>query len=216
MNILMEENGLSLTRLNSEATTDNNIELEQLEHKIFDMINKDSFVVAWLDHEVLIGKYKQSKFTFYDNERFEYKYLKQMRIFNKHEELFIWRMHDTYNARFRKDIIDENKDVNNDKNANTKKQYVVIARQVLFGTDFGKCNELKNNDDFTQIKEARGAKLILPFNKDSMNNLNSDYNRIFISTHNYLGNEKDKLNQGYVDCRFVTFCRLIQDQIVEY
>jgi CRISPR-associated protein (TIGR03984 family) len=67
-----------------------------------------------------------------------------MRIFNKNEELFLWRSNDTLKGRHRKDM-------------EGKVTWLVEADQVLWGTE---AKALDNK--YSEITEKRGTKLVLP------------------------------------------------------
>lgn len=148
-----------------------------------------SYVVAYLDYKVLIGTFDTTGFHFYDGKTFintfKPEYIQKLRIFNKTQEIFIWRSSEGLKGRLR---IDETGDT----------AEVVDACQVLFGT---KAEPLDGG--FTKITENRGTELTLPFSNLS---INEDYkrNRVFIKTRNYIG--YNEVNQAtYIDCRFVGF-----------
>jgi len=166
-------NGLKLAKLYSKVTIFNDIKLNELKTNIFNIFNNKSFIAAWLDHKVLIDKFSPEDSDFFNNQSFDFKHIKQMRIFNKEQEFFVWRVKRDFKARLRKDSFDEIQDA--------EKKIVVIAKQALFGTDFGE--EIKDNINYTKIKEARGTELILPFNKKKINKLDNNFNRIFIKTY---------------------------------
>jgi CRISPR-associated protein (TIGR03984 family) len=176
----MKNNGLKLIKLNSKA-----IELPPINDVtkiISEHIKINSFVVAYMDYTVLAGRYENAKFIFYKGETLEQKYLQRIRVFNKTEELLIWRTGNEFKGRLRIDGDGENTDA-------------VEAHQVLFGTD------KKSLGDFTEIYEARGTKIILPFSDLIIDNKRK---RIFIKTRNYI--DYNEIHQAtYVDTRFVTF-----------
>ncbi|ETR68232.1 MAG: hypothetical protein OMM_04682 [Candidatus Magnetoglobus multicellularis str. Araruama] len=189
-----EINGLKLTKLYSKVTIFNDIKLNELKTNIFNIIHNKSFIAAWLDHKVLIDKFSPEDSNFFNKQSFDFKYIKQMRIFNEDQEFLVWRVKKDFKARLRKDSFDEIQDA--------EKTIVVIAKQALFGTDFDE--EFKDNN-YSKIKEARGTELILPFNKEKINKLDNDFNRIFIKTYNYIIDKTEKTQASYVDCRFVKF-----------
>ncbi|MEQ8171937.1 MAG: CRISPR-associated protein Csx19, partial [Candidatus Eremiobacterota bacterium] len=153
-----------------------------LEQIISNKIKANSLAVAYMDYTVLIGKYENSKFLFYDSQKLEEKYLQKLRVFNDKEELFIWRSSDGFKGRFRKD--GSGKDIE-----------AVEAFQVLFGTDVTPLGT------FSKLFEERGTEVILPFTGLSVNDKK---NRIFIKTRNYIGN--NRVHQAtYIDARFVSF-----------
>jgi len=181
----MERNGLELIRCDSEAKKIDKI--EDLQSEIENNFKEKSFVVAYLDYEVLIGTWKDASFHFYNDKKIENKYIQKLRVFDKDKELLAWRTSTGLKGRLRTD----------------KKQgtgtYVVVAHQVLFGTE-------KENlyGNFTGITEGRGTTLILPFDDIKFDKEGKLVSRICIKTHNYVG--YNAVNQAtYVDCRFVCF-----------
>ncbi|MCH7974161.1 MAG: hypothetical protein IH949_09795, partial [Bacteroidetes bacterium] len=119
------ENGLKLLQIKSTAKPVaafkvEGLNYETLQNKIKEFIKSPSFCVVYLDYIVLIGRFSDT-FSFYSNVPFEPKFIQKMRMFNKTEELFLWRSEGTLTARYRKDV--EGNDCN-----------VIDAEQVLFGT----------------------------------------------------------------------------------
>ncbi len=152
-------------------------------------IKTESLIVAYLDYTVLLGRYRNSAFEFVDSHSLDtnFKYVQRLRIFNKDEELLIWRSENGFKGRYRRDYEGDEMDV-------------VDAEQVLFGTD---ADDLKNR--FTKLFEKRGTEIILPFPfveldvKDK-----TEGKRIFIQTRNYIDYNK-ACQATYVDCRFMGF-----------
>ena len=182
------ENGLELIEIGStvicpfESKPDNSPEDVLMEN-----IKEKSFAVVWLDYKVLIGTWDGKDFQFYNDETFENKYLQRMRVFNKDREILIYRTGNGFKGRLRLD----------DKNGTGTE--IIVANQVLFGTQKGK----KCNDSYTEITEKRGTSLVLPFGELDVDD-NDKKNRVFIKTHNYIDYNAVK-QATYVDCRFVDF-----------
>ncbi len=147
-----------------------------------------SFAVVYLDYKVLIGRWENGAFRFFNNEGFENKYIQKLRVFNENKEALIWRTHNGFKGRLRTD------------NEGTESMNIVVAHQVLFGTKRGThCNE-----DFTEITEERGTSLILPFGNIKFDDKERLTSRIRIKTHSYV--DYNTVNQAtYVDCRFTGF-----------
>ena len=178
----MKSNKPELINLSSksESVSVNKDNLRDVLNKYFDT---PSFVTAYLDYKVLIGRYEKNTFLFYNNEEFENKYIQKLRIFNEDREVLIWRTNNGFKGRLRTD------------NEGTETD-IVVAYQVLFGT-----KGENRNEHFTEIKEDRGTCLILPFGNLTIVNKR---NLICIKTHNYV--EYNAVCQAsYVDCRFVGF-----------
>jgi CRISPR-associated protein (TIGR03984 family) len=183
-------NGLKLFELSSETRAISpivdieNLSIGDLLQIIGKFLTLKSLVVAYLDYKVLIGNYSDNSLTFCNSESIEPKYIQRIRIFNKNEELFLWRREGNLEGRYRKD--DEK----------GKGSWIVESNQVLFGTIARKIEK-----GFTEISEARGTKIILPFDNISVDEKN---NRIKIKTYNYVG--FNEIHQAtYMDCRFAEF-----------
>lgn len=186
----MEANGLKLlkqvcTKVQPLNTDENNLKSVLAEH-----LKMPYFAVAYLDYKVLIGRWKNKAFQFFNNEEFENRYIQKLRVFNEAQEALIWRTHTGFKGRLRTD------------HEGTERMDIVVAHQVLFGTKKG---EKKNCDEhFTEITEDRGTSLVLPFGNLKFDDKGGLISRIRIKTHNYVG--YNEVNQAcYVDCRFVNF-----------
>ncbi len=178
------ENGLELMSVKSSTKT--NLILEDIA-KIRDYIKEESNVVAYLDNEVLIGKY-DGDFSFQGDKRIdkriEKRFIRRLRIFNQDEELHLWRSNGELHGRYRSDGEGEGTDC-------------IEANQVIFGTKAEICNE------YTILTEQRGTKMAIPGkwkadNKDT---------RIAIKTRHYIS-YKDGYQAAYADVRFVKFVQL--------
>jgi CRISPR-associated protein (TIGR03984 family) len=183
---------------------------------------EEGFVVAYLYHEVLIGRYKNQKMILYKNESIDPGHIIKIRVFNENKELFIWKTSEGFNYRLREDdeTIEEGDAKNGsqvlcgkeaEENEGTKKVvYVVDARQVLWGTKIE-----EKYGDFTLITEDRGTQLILPFTVNSkLKELDAKENRVFLKTRNYI--DYNQLCQAtYVDSRFMGFRIGKQDLPIE-
>ncbi len=172
-------NGLIIKTLNSKVELIK--EITSLD-EIKGIIKNDSFVIAYLDYKVLIGKYSNGGFAFYNNEQLEIDHLQRIRIFNNIGELMLWRSEGKFKGRYRNDNDGEAIDV-------------VDNDQVLFGT---KALEING---YTKLTEERGTEIILPL---IGLNVDAGKNRIKIKTRNYIGfNEVHQAT--YIDNRFVEF-----------
>ena len=148
--------------------------------------------VSYLDNEVLIGKYDGNELKFYQNKVPEPQYIQKLRLFNENQELFLWRKKwkdkcGEFAFRLRVDEDGNETDV-------------IDAKQVLWGTTAKKLEE-----EFTEISETRGTKIILPFNDIEVDDKDR---RVFILTRNYISydtNDSSYQQAAYVDCRFVAF-----------
>jgi len=181
-------NGLEMLEIKTEATT---VSAISNLNEINKYIKSYSYVVAYLDYKVLIGSYSSGSFNFPVDKLDELKYIQRMRIFNKNEELLIWRSNGEWKGRYRKDDI------------NGKGTNVVDNNQVLFGTRYPdeKHPPLEN---LTIITEDRGTEIKLPFKVESLDEKKNKKNRVKIKTRNYIDfNETHQAT--YVDSRFIEF-----------
>jgi hypothetical protein len=71
----MKANGLELKQINTKAESLNNINGDNLNSVLAKHFDTPSFAVAYLDYKVLIGRWENNAFYFYNNEEFENKYI---------------------------------------------------------------------------------------------------------------------------------------------
>lgn len=184
---MQSKNGLTLEAIKTTIIPYDKLsfgDFEDLQSKIEQLFNNDGYVTVYLNYEVLIGKFEGKNLIFYNNERFEPKYLQKIRIFNENKELYLWKVsEDIFKGRLRVDNQGEEKNV-------------IDAKQILWGTMAETLN-----DGWSKIYEERGTALIIPFDKLAIDNYKQ---RIKINTRNYI--DYNELGQaGYVDSRFVSF-----------
>jgi len=180
----LEANDLTLIELHSLADPIDAIDANKLNAKLAENFAQKTFAVVWLDYKVLIGTWENGDFHFYNNEKFEHKHIQRLRVFDQEKELLAWRSNGNLKGRLRKDDL-----------AGTGSM-AIMAQQTLFGT---LAKQLDAH--FTEISEARGTKLILPF---ANLRVNDKRDRVFIKTHNYI--KPNAVHQmSYFDCRFVAF-----------
>jgi CRISPR-associated protein (TIGR03984 family) len=183
-NLSLETNGLKLIELDSNAEPINDIDRDQLNAVLRENFAGKCYVVAWLDYKVLIGTWENEAFHFYQDEPFEHKFIQRLRVFDREKEIHVWRSHGRLKGRLRTDEL------------SGTGVTAVVAHQVLFGTR----HEVLS-DHFTEIREQRGTKLILPFSNLTVDDKE---NRVRIQTHNYV--RFNPVHQAtYCDCRFVAF-----------
>ncbi len=178
----MKANGLTLVTIKSKrkpvSVQDGLLKLV-VEH----FSGSKAFIVAYLDYRVLIGIFENGRFSFYENETFDAKFIQRLRVFNHEKELLIWRSRDRLNGRLRIDSEGHDTDV-------------VDAEQVLFGT------KAEDMGDYTRLTEDRGTEIILPFTGIDVDGKKK---RVCIKTRNYVDYNKITHQATYVDCRFVGF-----------
>ena len=192
----MEKNGLKLLH-NIKSTVTHLGEIENILNISKEHIQKKSSVVLFLDYEVRIGEFENGSFRFFHEDDFEPKFVQFLRIFNKDEEIYIWRSGEKLFGRMRRDGEGE-------------ETVIVEADQVLFGTS----SEI--HDGWTRIWEERGTTLILP----GAFKANKHKSRVALRTRNYINYMENKnfpkvrksmlapCQATYVDCRFVEFVQL--------
>jgi len=187
----MSINGLELKKIKSEVNAlFNDIKSGEIEKIILEHFPEKAFAAAFLDDRVLIGVWEDVCFRFFENQSIDHESIQRIRVFDKNSEFHGWRSRGKMNGRLRKDN-NQGKDVD-----------IVVASQVLFGTDAE-----KSNNGFTEIFEERGTRLFLPFSDLDIDNKKK---RIFIKTYNYVTyNEPGQA--AYTDCRFVSFADIKDD-----
>lgn len=144
--------------------------------------NQPAWAVVWCDHEVCIGRWENGCLVFPSGEEFEPRYLQRLRLFDESSELHVWCANGSFKGRFR---CDDDGSTGMD---------VVIARQLLYGTD------TKKVEGGTRLFEERGMKLTFPIMGLKVN----QKKRLFIETRNYIG-YPGEWQATYIDCRFVAF-----------
>jgi len=178
---MKNKNGLLFKKIKSHPIRIDSIENIDI---ISDYIQNNSYVVAFMDNEVIFGKYKDQKFEFPKNQNIELKYVNRMRIFNEKEELHIWRSKSEYRGRYRNDEDGESTDI-------------VEADQVLSGT-----RTVQENGN-TVLTEEMGTRFVLPGKWQA----DDKKQRVAIKTRHYI----DYFNgyqASYCDSRFVKFVQL--------
>jgi len=189
----LEANGLKLIELHSSADPFEVIDKTKLNDILANNFAQKSFAVVWLDYKVLVGTWENGDFHFYNNAKFEHKYIQRLRVFDQEKELLAWRSNGNLKGRLRKDDW---------AGSGTE---IVVAEQTLFGTKKGTQSDAK----YTEITEDRGTSLVLPFTnlrtyKDKKDKVEKLVSRIAIKTHNYI--KPNAVHQmSYFDCRFVAF-----------
>ncbi len=177
-----KENGLTLRPIRTKVRKRECV--ADIQAAIAEDLTLDSelLFVAYMAEEVIIDRYTPDTVL-------EKDLVLRLRVFNRDEELFLWRSRGTLKGRVRYDYP-----ANSEKGDPVD---IVEANQVLFGTRIDKRAENR-----TRITEDRGTSLTLPFS-----DLKSDKNGLLlerpcITTYNYIGcNEAHQAT--YIDCRFV-------------
>ncbi|WP_353684544.1 CRISPR-associated protein Csx19 [Thermodesulfovibrio sp. 3907-1M] len=179
---MLVANGLELKKIQSKVVIIS--EIDDLKKTVSSYFESPAYAVAYLTNEVLIGKFINGEFEFYQNKKINPDYLIKLRIFNLRQELLVWQTEEGLKGRLR---IDEE----------GEETHVVDARQVLWGTD-----KEDYGNGWTRIFEERGTQLILPFSKFTVDNKK---NRLFIRTRNYVHFNSETHLATYNDCRFIEF-----------
>lgn len=164
-------------------------DLESLKSVIKTNFAHKGICVVYLDYAVLIGKYDGEDFYFYQNEKLKPRCIQKMRLFDKDQELYVWRKNkNRFQGRLRIDGTGEKTDV-------------VDVEQVLWGTGS------KSLGDYTELCEDRGTKIILPFKNVNIDAKKDPKDRISILTRNYVSYDINSSCEqaGYADCRFIAF-----------
>ncbi len=178
----LRNNGLSLQHIKSESKHIDNINsLEDIKN----YIKKESDVVAFLDNEVIIGRYERERFKFPEQKNIEFKYINRMRIFNENEELHIWRSNGIIKGRYRSDGDGNETDI-------------VESYQVISGTT------AKKPDDYTRlIEEKKGIELLIPGEWKA----DDKETRVALKTRHYI-EYLQGYQASYSDARMVNFVQM--------
>lgn len=134
--------------------------------------------VSMMDHRSDLGELENGIFVFYDNEKLEPNYVQSLRVFDRDQELYIWRTApEHFNYRYRVDGEGETVDV-------------VETSHLLWG------RIVKYENRWASLAEERGIKLRIPVADANIGE------RLWLKTRNYI--TYNELGQaGYVDCRFL-------------
>jgi CRISPR-associated protein (TIGR03984 family) len=186
----MKTNGLTYLTL---KTSSPNVTINS-EQDILDNAPDKAWFIAYLYHRVVIGKFENKQFVYYNQENDDVKLsnILKLRVFNEDCELFVWKTSlGGYRARLRTDV-------------QGSEQGIVEAKQVLFGT---KAEQLANG--YTKLTEDRGTEIILP-----ITNLIVDKNdkRLCIKTRSYIGYIEKTGQATYEDVRFVDFVKYEEEK----
>lgn len=157
--------------------------------QLVDLLGKhfsvNGYCVAYLDNQVLIGRFEEQQLLFYDGAQIDPRFLQRLRMFSDEQELLLWRTGQGFRWRKRIDGLENEGSM----------VEAVEAEQILWGT---KSEALTRG--WTRLFEGRGMELILPMDSAEV----TPVNRVKLTTRNYIG--YNALGQaGYIDCRFVRF-----------
>lgn len=210
-------NGLKLDNIISKTEPINEFPEKDLLQKVKENITQDSFYIVYMTYTVFCGRYENNKFNCPPDKTIEPELVLKLRVFNKDEEIHIWREQPgKLKGRYRQDGSDG------------KNTEFIEANQVLFGTradnysppgpqggseeSYSKQEESPplgdlGGKDYSKLTEDRGTEVILPFSKDKLQ-VDDKQNRIAIKTRNYIGYTNEGLQAGYIDCRFVRFVKM--------
>lgn len=190
----VKANGLELIQLDShilplfmDNPERNEIQPDQLIPIISTNFNSAAYVLAYLYSAVIVGKFENNEFIFYEPKKFDETHILKLRVFHQEQELLVWKSGNTLKARLRKDDF---------KGATCE---AVVADHVLSGT---KTESLGNG--WIRISKKRGGVLDLPLQNGYAD---GEKARIFIRTYNYLTDisENKAWQSTYCDCRFAGF-----------
>lgn len=190
MNVI-EKNGLRLSigEINSKTRLSPKeglpiIDWNGLWDLIREFLSSDVYLLAYLNYKVLAGRFRDKKPEFYADETFDPKFLLRLRVFNKEEELLLWKRSDVlFDTRYRTDCEGEKIDV-------------VEAGQLIWGeVEALEPGWVKLRD------KGRGMELAIPWDGPVEKG-----ERFKIKTRNYI-NYSDMGQAGYTDCRLVEYYR---------
>ena len=108
-------------------------------------IGDKPFLLVYKHHEVLLGQVKDKSIHLEQEDQLTVEYLKELRMFSKTGELYIWNQKGKFNYRLR---IDED-EAGND--------HIYEEAHYMWG------NEPDDNDKNTALEPNRGMRLKFPF-----------------------------------------------------
>jgi CRISPR-associated protein (TIGR03984 family) len=208
MNTLESKNGLTPLFLNNAEVKARG----ELAYDDFELFKKDlialcgeipKLAVLYFDFGIEFSLWDGKQFHFHEAKlnKDTFASIQLARIFNKSEEIKVWRSNGTLYYRYRQDSVDPGKE-GLDFNA-------VKTQQVLWGTDLEKDVDKKIEPSITvdgttfsnwgALVEDRGTRLVVPL---AENTVVTKEKRLAVTTWNYIG-ELDNGLATYVDCRFV-------------
>jgi CRISPR-associated protein (TIGR03984 family) len=139
------------------------------------------FLIVHKHHEVSIGEVKEKTIHLECAQELTPMLLKELRMFSKNGELYIWKYEDKFNYRLR---IDEEKEGD---------QYIYDEEHFMW------CDKPGKDDDYTVYETNRGMRLKLPFPIKDESKLPLKY-----LVRNYLTYDENGLIHFY-DARLMTF-----------
>lgn len=173
--------GLKLYNIHSKSNLIDSINnINDLVSKIYE----PSEFVAYLDNKVIFGRVEDGDFICIGDDKVDLKYLNRIRIFNKNEEVHVWRSNGILKGRYRNDKDGDETDI-------------VEANQVLLGTSS------KQNKNFTILSEGIGAEFVIP----GIWEADKNEKRIAIKTRHYI-KYLNCYQASYCDSRFVEYVQL--------
>lgn len=141
---------------------------------------KTGFAACWLWHEVLFGKIENGSLVFPAGKISDLdRDLREMRLFNKDRELYLYRTEKGFRSRRRIDGKGE------------RAEYIE-AKQILWGT----AGDVQGG--WTTLSEKRGIRLTVPIEARGVD----EKRRVVLVTRNYI-TDSDIGQAGITDCRFV-------------
>ncbi len=140
------------------------------------------FAVCWLWNEVLFGRINNAGLGLPDGKSADLdRDLREMRLFNKDRELYLYRTQNGFGFRRRIDDRGESAEY-------------IDAEQLILGTTGEVCK------GWTALSEKRGARIVLPIEAYGID----EKCRVALITRNYI--TYSEIGQaGITDCRFVDF-----------
>jgi CRISPR-associated protein (TIGR03984 family) len=142
---------------------------------------------ALLQDKVCFGKYLNQDFIFREPTNITKEDIIEVRVFNKKQELYIWRENSELFFRFRKD--EECTDLKN-----TNCEEYLVSNLVLWGSKIKRIKE-----GFTTIFENRGIEYTVPFEVEKLDSENP----LKIKIHTYIEYLND-MQASFYDSRFVS------------
>lgn len=158
-----------------------NLGKDELEALLRDTMTADALIVLWQMHSVVWGKWQNGGISLAPGEAITPEYWQELRVFNEHEELHLWRVEKGFAGRYRKDEDEDN--------GNAPDTYVDSFSR-FWGENRGAAEQY-----VTLVDSSRKLRLVIP--------AEDGFRWYGLQTRNYVGSDEETGLSGYVDYRFV-------------
>lgn len=174
---------------------------QEAKRLVADLFPQRAYLYAVLDYGVCFGLYENSCFYIGSGEckskkLLDWRYLKELRIFNTSQELKLVYMKDYWAGRIRRDLSDG-------ETAAAAREYVIDERQKLWGTI--KHEQEGELPEWSFLVSERGTRLLIPIN--SKKRMGDSEVAVIVRKYMRIPNMETEQELVYqTDMRMVDFC----------